>query len=217
MSTPSLKPAGGKFAALCGLPELPALTGHSSNKLYDGDCYALWDKYAMPENIRRHSLLVAHIAENLAELALQRHVSLSVDDVRASALLHDLGKKYSLMYGGAHAAIGAAWVVAETHNYAVAQGVMHHVYWPWKVTADASCCQLPILVLYADKRARHDQSVTLTERFEDLKERYGKNQDAIRAIDASLAQMQAVEAALMTFLGWEGLDAYTFTCRGLVN
>ncbi|MBO4336157.1 MAG: HDIG domain-containing protein [Desulfovibrio sp.] len=216
MSTPSPKPLAGKFAALCGLPALP-LAGRSPNKLYDDDCYALWNKYAMPENIRRHSKLVAHIAENLAELALQRHVALSVDDVRASALLHDLGKMYSLRFGGAHAAIGAAWVVAETHNYAVAQGVMHHVYWPWEIVADATCCQLPMLVLYADKRARHDQCVTLDERFDDLKVRYGKNEEAVRSIDASLAQMKAVEAALMTFLGWEGLDAYTFTCRGLVD
>lgn len=217
MSTTSPKPSDGKFSALCGLPQLPPLNTRSSNKLYDGDCIALWDKYAMPTNIRRHSLLVAHIAENLAELALQRHVALCVEDVRASALLHDLGKMYSLKYGGGHASIGAAWVVAETRNYAVAQGVMHHVYWPWSITHDASCCQLPILVLYADKRARHDQCVTLDERFDDLLVRYGKNAQAVAAIDASLKQMKAVEAALISFLGWEGLDAYTFTCRGLVD
>ena len=205
-----------KFTALEGLPELSFDSPEMKRPLSDDDCYALWDKYAVPENIRRHSRLVAHIAQILAELALQRNIKLSIDEIRASALLHDLGKAYSLMYGGAHAALGAAWVAGETRNYTVAQGVLHHVYWPWKVREDASACQLPILVLYADKRVKHDQCVTLTERFQDLQVRYGTSDDARATIQSSLEQITAIETILSKVLGWEDLDAYSFTSRGMV-
>ncbi len=204
------------FVPLDGLPEctFPPANDHG---LRDEDCYALWEKYAMPENIRRHSRLVAHIAQILAELAVQKGVRLSIADVRASALLHDLGKLYSILYGGSHAQLGAAWVVAETRNYGIAQGVFHHVHWPWPVRVEASICSLPLLVLYADKRVRHDQEVTIEARFQDLQVRYGVNQDARASIKASFGQIRAIEEALSTFLGWEGLDAYSFTCRGMVN
>ncbi|MCR4667068.1 MAG: HDIG domain-containing protein [Desulfovibrio sp.] len=199
------------------LPELSLNPVKSQYILRDEDCYALWDKYAMPENIRNHSKLVAHIAAILAELVLQRHIPLNPDDVRASALLHDLGKWYSLQYGGAHAQLGAAWVVAETRNYAVAQGVMHHVYWPWSIKEDSSVCSLPILVLYADKRARHDTCVTLDQRFEDLFVRYGRTEQSKENIRLSYKQCKAIEQALIHVLGWESLDAYTFDSRWLVN
>ncbi len=206
-----------KFLAQTEIPEISFSSVSQSDEIRDDDCFALWDKYAMPDNIRRHSKLVAHIAQNLAELAVQKNAKISIANVRASALLHDLGKLYSLKYGGSHAQIGAGWVVSETRNYSVAQGVIHHVNWPWPIREDVSICQLPLLVLYADKRVRHDQQVTLEERFQDLLVRYGVNQDARAYIRTSLEQIRAIERALSTYLGWECLDAYTFTCRGLVD
>ena len=209
-----------KFVPLDGIPYIAqnaASNTQSQYEIRDEDCFALWDKYAMPDNIRRHSLFVAQIAQTLAELALQKNVRLSIAQVRASALLHDLGKFYSLQYGGSHAQIGASWVVAETRNYQIAQGVIHHVHWPWDVPEDASICQIPLLVLYSDKRVKHDTAVTLEERCKDLQVRYGVNQEARASIKASFVQFRAIEKTLSKFLGWECLDAYSFTCRGLVN
>ena len=49
------------FVPLEGLPELsfPQQLSNQDVILRDDDCYALWDRYAMPENIRRHSRFVA--------------------------------------------------------------------------------------------------------------------------------------------------------------
>ena len=39
------------------------------------------------------------------------------------------------------------------------------------------------VVNYADKRVRHDQIVSLEERFQDLKNRYGKDQRSIHYLE----------------------------------
>jgi hypothetical protein len=40
------------------------------------------------------------------------------------------------------------------------------------------------IVHYADKRVMHDKIVTLKDRFEDLKKRYGKNEQTILRLEA---------------------------------
>ena len=156
---------------LSALPFLPQLCGKSGAAPGDAACFALWDKYAMLPNIRRHSLLVAHIATALAREAEALGLPVRAAQVRASALLHDIAKTYCVRYGGSHAQVGAAWTVAETGNYAVAQGVMLHVWWPWSLPQGTDICALPFFVMYADKRVRHDACVTLEERYDDLLQR----------------------------------------------
>ena len=57
---------------LADLPPLPSLCRAGAQRPVPNDaaCFALWDKYAMLPNIRRHSLLVAHVATVLAQRAV---------------------------------------------------------------------------------------------------------------------------------------------------
>lgn len=167
----------------------------------------------MLPNIRRHSLLVAHIAATLANWATEKGFDVDVSATRAAGLLHDLAKAWCLKHQGSHSIIGASWTMMETEHPGIAQGVLLHVSWPWELPRDI--CQLPFFVLYADKRVRHDECVTLEERFSDLLERYGKSRKAREAMDASHKQAQAVERALSAQLGQE-LHEYTFDCGRLV-
>ena len=213
-SLPEIEPSS--LSPLASLPRLrfpPCRAAVPSVEV----CRALWDKYEMPEHIRTHSERVAELAVILAEPALARareaHSEavpggdLNVDEVRASALLHDLAKSYTIYYGGSHAQLGAAWALAETGHAGLAQGVLHHVCWPWPLQ-DELVCSLPILVLYADKRVMHTEFVTVRERFEDLVLRYGKTEQSRRGIDASRRQAMNIECALSARLGVP-LDAYT--------
>ncbi|MBQ9537622.1 MAG: HDIG domain-containing protein [Desulfovibrionaceae bacterium] len=210
-------PAHSRFPSLEALPAL-ALPKQAPQALASDElCFALWDKYAMPGNIREHSLLVAKIAAALATRGQDLGLAINVDLVRQSALLHDLGKAYSLAYGGSHSMLGAGWVVAETGNYALAQGVLHHVHWPWPLPCGSQVCSLPLIVLYADKRAKHDQCVTLDERASDLLERYGHDQEARETMMRVFAEIKTLEQALADCLKWENLYADTFDSRGLVN
>lgn len=180
------------------------------------ECFALWDKYEMLENVRGHSLVVARIATALAERARQLGIVDLVDLARASALLHDLAKTFCVKYGGDHAMLGAAWAVMETGNYALAQGIILHVHWPWKLPENRDICCVPIFVLYADKRVRHDQCVSLDERFEDLYKRYGKTEEAILGIRGSHEQAKAIEEALSECL-MRDLHEDNFDCGRLVQ
>ncbi|MGN0009569.1 MAG: HDIG domain-containing metalloprotein [Desulfovibrionaceae bacterium] len=197
-----------------GLPFLPIPPDCGGSIPDDAACRALWDKYGMLDNVRAHSLRVAGIAQALAERAVARGLPVNVAAVRASAMLHDIAKTYTIRHGGSHAQLGASWVVAETRNRAIAQGVMLHVCWPWDITPETACC-LPIFVIYADKRVRHDCCVTLQERFEDLLVRYGRNERAREDIRLAHRQGQIMETALSAQLGWD-LHAHTFDSGRLV-
>lgn len=181
----------------------------------DEACFALWRKYGMLDNVWRHSLLVAHIATTLAERAAKLGIAVNVPEVRAAALLHDIAKTYCVRHGGSHAQLGGGWAVAETRNYAVAQGVMLHVCWPWPLPDGSGLCSLPFFIIYADKRVRHDQCVTLEERFEDLLTRYGHSEASRQGIRVSFEQGQTIERVLSAQLEC-GLHEDSFDCGRLV-
>lgn len=179
-------------------------------------CYVLWQKYEMLENIKKHSAMVAHIAVKLGEMAVARGQKIDISACLAAGLLHDLAKTWCLAHGGSHAQLGAVWVAAETGNFAIAQAVLLHVYWPWAIPQNSQICNLPIFLMYADKRVRHDQCVTLAERFEDVLVRYGKTPEARAAICETKAQALEIEKLLSQQLG-RNLNEDSFDCRRLVN
>ena len=196
-------------ALLYPLTKLPPLDfppcGHAAPS--EELCREIWDKYEMPDHIRIHSEQVARFSVHLAELAVERGCDVRIDEVWACGLLHDIAKSYALRHGGSHAQLGAAWALAETGHVGIAQGILHHVYWPWPLREER-LCTLPILVLYADKRTQHADFVTLEERFADLASRYGIHELARQGIESSRLQAVSIERALSARLGIE-LDAYT--------
>lgn len=157
-------------------------------------CVALWDRFEMPEHIRAHSRKVALVACQVAEAAIAKGIPACLDTVRASALLHDLAKAYCIKFGGNHSQLGGAWAMAVTGNPLLAQGVIHHVYWPFAV--DLRRFLTPLAVLYGDKRVAHDQVVPIEQRFDDLLARYGKTEDIRERIHCTNRQAKNVEDAL---------------------
>ena len=212
------RPFPGFTRSLDGLPYLPELCRADFSRPVPDDtaCFALWNKYDMLPNIRRHSLLVAHVATTLARRASELGFVVNIDEVHASGLLHDIAKTYCVRHGGSHAQVGASWVVAETHNYAIAQGVILHVWWPWPLPEGPVICSLPFFVIYADKRIQHDACVTLQERYDDLLDRYGSTKEARAGISAAYEQGQHIECALEALLGMS-LHEDSFDCGRVVN
>jgi putative nucleotidyltransferase with HDIG domain len=167
-------------------------------------CVRLWDRYAMPPHIRAHCRAVCGVAEEIARRAAALGRDVSSDTVRAAALLHDIAKAYSIRYGGGHAHLGAAWVREETGNQALAQAVLFHVSWPWEEGMLApwnNPLRLPLIISYADKRVRHDQVVSLEERFADLQNRYGTTAQYHASIFRNQKQAVRLEKALFSLLG----------------
>ncbi|MDD4953183.1 MAG: HD domain-containing protein [Desulfovibrionaceae bacterium] len=160
----------------------------------DRECERYWDMYAMPEHIRAHSRMVAKVSGYLAEQALKTGLEVCVQAVRASALLHDLAKDYTIRHSGNHSQLGASWVLDLTGNPLLAQGVMHHVFWPFEV--DVAKYFLPLAVLYGDKRVIHERITPLDQRFQDLLARYGKTLEIHEKIIETKRQAKVIEQAL---------------------
>ncbi|MCQ2444260.1 MAG: HDIG domain-containing protein, partial [Mailhella sp.] len=164
----------------------------------------------MMPNIRRHCRAVAGIAVEIVRRAEEKGLvpegrALDVPYALAGGLLHDIAKTYTIRNGGSHAQLGAAWVREETGNPVLAQAVMFHVSWPWTgcdgLDDVSDPLRLPVIVAYADKRVRHDEVVTLEERFEDLAERYGVNEEKRKDLRGYLRHAQAVEEAIFRLVG----------------
>lgn len=180
----------------------------------DEQCRRWWTEFDMLPHIQAHSLLVAQVATFMAKRAVQVGLAVDVQTVRASALLHDLAKTYTIRHSGNHSQLGAAWTMELTGNPQLSQGVMHHVSWPFEM--DVLKYFLPMAVLYADKRISHDRLVTMGERFLDLMERYGKTIEIGAKIRLTQAQALAIEASFSRILGVD-LNACTFDCGRLVE
>jgi putative nucleotidyltransferase with HDIG domain len=160
----------------------------------DEDCFNAWDRYAMPGHIRAQSLAVAEIATAIAMRGLDLGYAVHVATVRASALLHDLAKDYTIRWGGSHAQLGAAWAMELTGNPVLAQGIAHHVWWPFPL--DVPAFLMPMAVIYADKRVRHTEIVSIEDRFSDLIVRYGHIAQSRENIRANLEQTVELERLL---------------------
>lgn len=146
----------------------------------------------------------------------------------AAGLLHDIAKTYTIKHGGDHAMLGATFVRESTGNPYLAHAVYAHIAWHWtapfllseqtktlqKKDAQGATISfqtqqeyhvednpitLPLIISYADKRVTHSQIVTLDERFENLYERYGKNEKSRSRIHANHMQAKALEQAFITF------------------
>jgi uncharacterized protein len=125
----------------------------------------------MPAHIQKHSFLVAEVAVLLGRLLQQQNIPLNIDLVQAGALLHDIAKAQSLTTGERHETLGAR-MLHQSGHLLLSSMVQDHV------SMDLIRLHGPItesiIVNYADKRVKHDEIVTLKERFVDLIQRYSK-------------------------------------------
>ncbi|MFP4083874.1 MAG: HDIG domain-containing metalloprotein [Desulfonatronovibrio sp.] len=176
------------------------------------ECFRYWDEYGLPDHIREHSRLVAVVAEAVCLLA-EDELPVPAEAVIASALLHDLGKFYCIEHGGFHNQLGASLAMELTGNPAIAQGVMHHVFWPGDI--DINRFFLPLVIIYSDKRVKHDQIVSLETRFADLFSRYGVNEKMKGLIEQSWNQAISIQDSINQKFGTD-LNAYTFDSRRMV-
>ena len=164
-------------------------------------CLELMDQYGMLAHIREHSLLVTevalHLGTSLSEAGFPLHLAL----IEAGALLHDLGKTPCLGTSLNHAEWGAQ--VLEQAGYPqVAQVVREHVALQ-PDGHDPRLIREAEVVNYADKRVLHTRVVTLTERFADLKERYGRTPESLARICRLEIKAFRLEAKLFANLRFD--------------
>jgi len=165
-----------------------------------GECLDLMSQAGMPPHIKKHSLMVAEIALFLGKRLRQKGIRLSIPLLEAGGLLHDIAKVQSLSCGGSHEKLGAKFL-HERGYMQLASIVQDHV------TLDLIRLNGPIteslVVNYADKRVKHDQIVTLQERFTDLIERYAKSPENAARLEQKYHQYSTLEQRIFGCLAIE--------------
>ncbi len=184
------------------------------------ECIVLWDKYGMLSNIREHSLLVADFALALAKKINEKFPNtLNEDFVYAAGLIHDIAKTWTIRNGGSHQQIGSSIVRSEFDNPLLSSCVYHHVVWPWQegiLSLKNMIFHAPIMITYSDKRVRHNELVSLDERFADLQNRYGKTEEIRQNIELNYQQAKQIENYLAQKMDFN-LHACTLISGSLVS
>jgi len=137
-------------------------------------CLFMMEQVQMPKHIRKHSIVVARIAVSLGCLLNQNSVRLNLGLLEAAALLHDIAKAQTISTGERHEEVGARML--ESWGYDMLSPlVREHVILDLKTLCGPITESL--VVNYADKRVKHDQIVSLSDRFFDLISRYAKTKE----------------------------------------
>lgn len=168
------------------------------NPIPDRDeCLRRMNEMQMPEHIRRHSHLVAAIAVYLGKLLDQNGTRLDLCLVEAGALLHDIGKSRALATGQRHEELGAE-IVQRWGYHPIAPIVREHVHLEREELHGPITESL--LVNYADKRVKHDEIVSLEERFRDLVNRYGRTPKHIEFLEKKYHLFNQLERKIFEHL-----------------
>jgi putative nucleotidyltransferase with HDIG domain len=170
------------------------------------------DEYAMFDNIRAHSLMVARVAyillQRLADSPKASSTVPSENLVLAGALLHDIAKTPCLENGCDHARQGRD-ICLELGYPEVAEVVREHVILTeFSITRyDNGNFLAKELVYYADKRVRHDEIVSLEERLDYILEHYGNNDPKRHSlIRENFNKCLQLESCLFSSLGMAADD-----------
>ncbi|GAB4262990.1 MAG: HDIG domain-containing protein [Deferrisomatales bacterium] len=134
-------------------------------------CRRILERHGVPEHIQRHSEQVARVVRALADhLGRAAAGPLDAELLVAAALLHDVAKADCFDSGKDHAREGGR-LLRQMGMDAVAALVERHVeLGGWNPEGPVTEAEV---LNYGDKRVRHDEVVSLDERFRDLLERYG--------------------------------------------
>ena len=154
-------------------------------------------RYGMLEHIVEHSIEVAKVALFLSIELNRRGQRINLPLVEASALLHDLTKTECLRTQEDHALTGFR-LLKEIGFERIGEIVAAHIHLSKEM--DPQQISEEEVVNYADKRVQHDRVVSLDERFEDLKRRYGKSERAIELLEGLRQSTFEIERRIFSIL-----------------
>jgi putative nucleotidyltransferase with HDIG domain len=170
------------------------------------ECLAMMDQYAMLDNIREHSFVVARVAEAIGtNLDLPGDADCPPPDmnlVLAGALLHDIAKTKCLDGSCQHAEEGMH--ICNKHGYPeIGRIVMEHVILGSFSRDDYRRGKFGAreIVYYADKRVRHNEIVSLDLRLDYIIDHYSRGSTFIkRRIRDNFTLCKEFETYLFKFL-----------------
>ncbi len=137
------------------------------------ECESLMKEFAVPQHIRAHSEAVRKAANSICKSILAAGGKVDADCVDRAALMHDFLKMHCVKNSCRHA-LEAGKILSERGFAEFGEIVRLHgldevLHFTKSTLLEAK------VVWYADKRVKHDKVVSLKERYEYLKQKYGSN------------------------------------------
>ena len=145
------------------------------------EAYHLLKKEKVPEHIVKHSEKVALVSLFIGCFLKEIDKNIDLHLLTVGALLHDIKKYKSFLTGEDHALLGYEYMKKLGYER-IGDIIKAHIYLELG-SLDAFITEEEI-VHYADKRVMHEKIVSLKERFDDLKKRYGKNEQTILRLES---------------------------------
>ncbi|MFH1239687.1 MAG: HDIG domain-containing metalloprotein [Candidatus Diapherotrites archaeon] len=156
-------------------------------------CLALLEKHGVPQNIMDHSLKVNEVAMYLSRKLQESGTHVNLGLVNDASLLHDIDKHRTLNDNSNHGTISEQILLEEGISAEIAACVRkHHLNTilnekPFDTIEEK-------IVYYSDKRVMHDKIVSLDERFQYLKKRYGNiNEKVLQTIIQAEPKVKELE------------------------
>ena len=131
------------------------------------ECLDILNKNKTPSNIIEHSKAVCKLAEDIAEKLIKKGFKVNKRLVIAAALLHDIEKGKDN-----HMIVGAKLLKSMGFPEVSEVAKKHSLYQIENKDVQPRTIEEKI-IFYADKRVKGNKIVSLEERFEDVKKRYG--------------------------------------------
>lgn len=135
----------------------------------------IFEETNIPLHIRQHSEVVSNVAVLIGDALCKVGYRFDLPLIDTSAQLHDIGKARALKTREDHGKLGAQMITAAGFPR-LAPIIENHVVLD-HFDEDQQVSE-SLIVNYADKRVKHTEIVSLSERFEDLVERYARNDKA---------------------------------------
>lgn len=156
------------------------------------ECYAIWDKYQLPETIQKHCEKVKRTAMEYGEQLRKKGIELDLSALRAAALLHDIGKT-----GKNHAQVGGE-LLRELGYEKVGAIIADHM--DIVVEQGKAVTENEILYL-ADKLVKNDQRIDLKTRKNLTLDGYRNNPEAIEKIKKRYQNAEAIMQKIKRIIG----------------
>jgi len=166
-------------------------------------CYDLLQKYCTPNHIVRHSEKVLQVGAVLGEGLLRGCYHVDMDLIKASCLLHDIGKYLCIAEGGGYHDVRGEEILDREGFQSVGHIIVQHVVMR---TAKNRPVAEEHVVYYADKRVVHDEVVSLTERFLYLQRTYGKDSTELTFLASMEEEARRVEREIFLLLDFSPDD-----------
>ncbi len=168
------------------------------------ECFGYFDQFKMLDNIRDHSMQVARVALVIQQgLSKKSPIFPSFEVIAAGALLHDIAKTICLHNDCRHATVGRE--ICEELGYPeIGNIVQHHVILTnfQEEKYKEGIFSAEEIVYYSDKRVRHDQVVSLQDRFDYIMDVYGKRSPQ----SADIINRSCRECLLLEKYIYNGMD-----------